>query len=264
MIPFYIDVARIAFRRQLIYRWANLAGLLTNTFFALVTSYVVLALYRARPSTSGYNVHDAVLYIWLIQALTMVVLPFGWRDLMRVIRSGEVISDLSKPCDFYWYWFWREVGRACYYLLFRCIPTYIIGALLFGLGLPGGWQYLPLFGITLLLAVMLGIVYRYLYNVVAFWIVEARAVGTLAEAIGLFFAGSYVPLPFFPAWLHQFATFLPFYGLMNLPTEILLGKINGIALLLAPAGQIAWLVVLTWCARRLTQRAVRHVISQGG
>jgi ABC-2 type transport system permease protein len=194
----------------------------------------------------------------------MVVLPFGWRDLMRVIRSGEVISDLSKPCDFYWYWFCRELGRDGYYLLFRCIPTYIIGTLLFGLVLPGGWQDLPLFGITFLFAAMLGIAYRYLYNVVAFWIVEARAVGTLAETVGLFFAGSFVPLPFFPAWLHQLTTFLPFYGLMNLPAEMLLGKITGPALWLAPAGQIAWLVILTWCARRLTQRAVRRVISQGG
>jgi hypothetical protein len=41
MIPFYIDVARTAFRRQLIYRWANLAGLFTNTFFAVIGSYVV-------------------------------------------------------------------------------------------------------------------------------------------------------------------------------------------------------------------------------
>ena len=49
MLRFYIEVARTAFRRQLIYRWANLAGLLTNTFFGAVFSYVIIALYSARP-----------------------------------------------------------------------------------------------------------------------------------------------------------------------------------------------------------------------
>ena len=58
----------------------------------------------------------------------MVVLPFSWWDLMQTIRTGEVVTDLSKPCDFYWYWFSREIGRDAYYLLFRAIPTYAIGA----------------------------------------------------------------------------------------------------------------------------------------
>lgn len=264
MLPFYIEVARTAFRRQLIYRWANLAGLLTNCFWAIITTYVLIALFQARARAGGYDLQDAIRYMWLMQALTMVVLPYGWRDLMRVIRSGEVISDLSKPCDFYWYWFWREVGRDCYYVLFRSVPTYLIGTLLFGLGIPGGWQVLPLFALSFVLGTMLGIAYRYLYNIVAFWLLEARAVGTLAEVIGLFFTGSYVPLPFFPAWLHLLATILPFYGLINLPVEILLGKLDGTTLVLTLVGQVGWLLVLTWCARLLTARAVRRVIAQGG
>jgi ABC-2 type transport system permease protein len=53
MMRFYIEVARTAFRRQLIYRWANLAGLLTNAFFGAVFSYVIIALYFARPVVSA-------------------------------------------------------------------------------------------------------------------------------------------------------------------------------------------------------------------
>src|SRR2546427_1655967 len=140
MLRFYIEVARTAFRRQLIYRWSNLAGLLTNIFFGAIFSYLIIALYHARPVTAGYNVHDILRYTWLVQAMVMVVLPFGWYDLMLVIRSGEVVSDLSKPCDFYWYWFSREAGRNLYYLLFRGLPTYLAGMLLFGFGAPGDWK----------------------------------------------------------------------------------------------------------------------------
>ncbi len=122
MLRFYFAVARTAYRRQLTYRWANLAGLLTNIFFGAIFSYVMIALFHARPVAAGYNVRDVLRYIWLVQAMVMIVLTFGWYDLMLTIRSGEVVSDLSKPCDFYWYWFSREMGRSAYYLLFRGCP----------------------------------------------------------------------------------------------------------------------------------------------
>lgn len=264
MLCFYIEVARTAFRRQLIYRWANLAGLLTNIFFGSIYSYVIIALFHARHSAAGYNVLDTLRYTWLVQAMIMIVLPFGWYDLMLTIRSGEVVSDLSKPCDFYSYWFSRELGRACYYLFFRGLPIYLAGALLFGLGVPGGLDHWLMYTVSLLLGAMLGIAYRYLYNVLAFWVIEARSLAVLAGTIALFFTGSYIPLPFFPAWLRAIADWLPFTGLMNVPTEIFLGKLTQSALLLGLGRQVLWSIVLTLFVRMLTAIAARRVIVQGG
>ena len=264
MLRFYVEVARTAFRRQLIYRWANLAGLLTNAFFGSVFSYVIIALYHARPVVAGYNVNDTLRYTWLVQAMIMVVLPFGWWELMQTIRSGEVVADMSKPCDFYWYWFSREVGRDIYYLLFRCIPTYIIGMLLFSIGLTTEWRSWLAYCLAFALGAMIGIAYRFLYNVIAFWIIEARAVATLAAVIALFFTGSYVPLPFFPAGLRTFASWLPFNGLMNLPAELLGGKLTGGSVAFEIGRQLFWLIAITVLVRSITAHAGRRIISQGG
>src|SRR5438445_4810651 len=155
MLRFYVEVARTAYRRQLIYRWANLAGLLTNIFFGAIFSYVIIALYQARPVAAGYDVQDALRYVWLAQAMVMVVLTFGWYDLMLTIRSGEVVSDLSKPCDFYWYWLSREVGRSVYFLLCRGLPTYLAGMVRFGLGVPGDWKTWLVYAVRLSLAAMI-------------------------------------------------------------------------------------------------------------
>ena len=38
MPRFYFEVARTAYRRQFVYRWANLAGMATNIFFGAVVS----------------------------------------------------------------------------------------------------------------------------------------------------------------------------------------------------------------------------------
>src|SRR5713226_7507761 len=164
MLHFYVEVARTAFRRQLIYNWANLAGLLTNIVFGIIFSYVMIALFQVKHLAGGYDLRDALRYVWLVQSLVMIVMTFGWYDLMLTIRSGEVVSDLSKPCDFYWYWFSREIGRSIYYLIFRGVPTYLAGMLLFGFSIPGAWQFWLVFMVSLALAAMLGIAYRLLYN----------------------------------------------------------------------------------------------------
>lgn len=264
MLWFYVEVARTAYRRQLIYRWANLAGLLTNCFFAAVGSFVAIALYHTRVQADGFHLHDTLRYIWVVQAMIMVVLPFGWGDLMRTIRSGEVVSDLSKPCDFFWYWCSRECGRDLYYLLFRATPTYLIGMLLFGIGAPFGSVTWPLFAASLGLGAALGIAYRFLYNVVSFWIVEGRAAVSLAENLALFCTGAFVPLAYFPNGLRAVVSWLPFNSLMNVPAEVFLGKLAGGALLFELGRQLAWLIVLIGAARLLSVTATRRVVSQGG
>ena len=264
MLQFYVEVARTAFRRQLIYKWANLAGLLTNIVFGIIFSYVMIALFQVKHLAGGYDLNDALRYVWLVQSLVMIVLTFGWYDLMLTIRSGEVVSDLSKPCDFYWYWFSREIGRSFYYLLYRGLPTYLAGMLLFQFGAPLDWRsWLP-FALSLPVGAMIGIAYRMLFNLASFWILEARAFGTLATVIALVFTGSYVPLPFFPTWLRAIADWLPFSGLMNVPAQIFLGKLSGVAMLIEFLRQLLWLIAMTLLARYVTARAMQRVVAQGG
>ncbi|MBA2395866.1 MAG: ABC-2 family transporter protein [Ktedonobacteraceae bacterium] len=187
-----------------------------------------------------------------------------WLELMQTIRSGEVVADMSKPCDFYWYWFSREIGRDIYYLLFRCIPTYIIGMLLFGIGITTEWRAWLAYCLAFALGAMIGIAYRFLYNVIASWTIEARGIATLAGIIALFFTGSYVPLPFFPQWLHLVASWRPFNGLMNLPAEQLGGKLTGGSVVFEIGRQVLWLIAITLFVRRITAQAGRRIISQGG
>jgi ABC-2 type transport system permease protein len=264
MPRFYLEVARTAFRRQLIYRWANLAGLAANAFFGVILSYVYLALYQTRASVAGFGALDTLRYLWMMQALTMVVLTFGWYDLLLTIRSGDVVADLSKPCDFFWYWFSREAGRSVYYVIFRGVPTYAIGAALFGLGLPGGPARWLAFGLSLLGGTALGITYRFLTNIAAFWLVEGRAAAGLLHTVALFCAGTYVPVAFFPLWLRALADWLPFSGMLNVTGEVFTGRLVAGALVLAIARQALWIVALVALARALTAAATRRVVLQGG
>jgi ABC-2 type transport system permease protein len=263
MLHFYFEVARTAYRSQLIYRWANLAGLCANVFFGIIFCSIMIALYHVRPVTAGYNLRDVLSYIWVAQALIMVVLPFNWQDLMLTIRTGEVVSDLSKPCDFFLYWCSRELGRAVYYFVFRALPTYVVGALIFGLEY-ANWSIWLLFLLTLMLGTLSGVVYRVFLNLCAFWMLEARAVIALGTTLAQFFTGNYLPVAFFPAWLVLLANWLPFNGMINQPAQVFLGKLSGSALLFGLVLQLGWLLVLVMIVRFITAVATWRVVVQGG
>ena len=74
----YWAVAVRGFRRYATYRAATLAGLFTNTVFALLRASVMVALFAARPSVGGYNLTDALTYTFLAQGLIMVVYLWNW------------------------------------------------------------------------------------------------------------------------------------------------------------------------------------------
>jgi ABC-2 type transport system permease protein len=232
----YIEVAKRAFQQQLAYRTANLAGLATNAFWGALRSFLFLGLFQGRDTAAGWNVRDAIDYVWITQALIMPVYFWNWWEIAVTIRTGDVVSDLTKPVDYYGFWLSRDAGRAVYHTLFRWLPTMLLGVLLFGVRLPadaGRWGW---FFLSVALAVWL--------------------------SFGL--SGFLVPLNYFPDWTRGIVTWLPFAGMLQAPIEVLLGKLHGVALAGTLAFQAGWGLALLAADRLLLALAVRKVIIQGG
>jgi ABC-2 type transport system permease protein len=179
----YIEVAKRSFQQQLAYRAANFAGLATNAFWGALRSFLFLGLFQGGEVAAGWDVHDAIDYVWFTQAMIMPVYFWNWWEIANTIRTGGVVSDLAKPFDYYAFWLSRDVGRAIYHTLFRWLPTMLLGVLLFGVRLPGesgrwGWFFL-----SLTLAVWLSFGLRFLYNIAAFWLLDQRGVRALVSAV---------------------------------------------------------------------------------
>jgi ABC-type uncharacterized transport system permease subunit len=79
-----------------------------------------------------------------------------------------------------------------------------------------------------------------------------------------FFAGTYIPLVFFPTWLEPIARATPFASMIQLPVEVFLGKHTGLDGLGVFAIQLAWLAVLVVIGHVLLLRATRRLVIQGG
>jgi len=262
-VRLYLEAARRSFQRHLAYRSATLSGLFTNSVFGVLLASVFIALYRSRGggSVAGFNQAEALTYIWIGQAMIMVIYMWSWWEVAVAIQSGDVVGDLLKPLDYFAFWLSRDLGRAGCHVLTRFVPTLLIGALLYDLALPGTPLTWLAFGASLILAVVVSFAFRFLLNLTAFWLTDIRGVGGLALVATTFLSGFLVPIPFFPSWLRALADFLPFRAIIMLPIEILLGHGSALAALGLQAG---WALVLCLACEGAMALAVRKVVVQGG
>jgi ABC-2 type transport system permease protein len=263
----YLAVARRAFARHTTYRAANLAGLVTNAFFGALRSYLFIALYAGAAGSAavaGWTVEDAVTFVWIGQALIMPVYLWGWFDIAQTIRSGDVVSDLSKPFDYYTFWLAQDAGRALFHAIFRSIPTLALGLLLFSVRLPADPARWLAFLLSVALAVWISFGLRFLVNVAAFWLLDYRGPGFVLMFANSFFSGLLVPLVYWPDAARAVASWLPFAGIIQAPAEVLLGKATGAELAALLLFQLAWGVSLCLAGRLLLTAAVRKVVIQGG
>lgn len=262
----YLALLRVAFQRQLAYRTANLAGLATNIFFGALRAYVIIALFNARrlENVAGYSLPMAITYTGLTQALLSFLSLIVWWDLIRSIRSGEVAADLSRPCDFFWYWCAQDAGRAFGQLLLRGLPIMILYALVYRITLPPTlWHWLAL-GVSMWLALLVSFGWRFLVSLPAFWIQDAVGVGRLGLPLMTFLSGFLMPIAFFPAWAVTLIRLTPFPSMVTAPVEIYLGLVNGPALLGTLAVQALWVVILYGVSQLGLNAGVRKLVIQGG
>lgn len=264
MVSIYRHIAVKSFQKHLAYRAANVAGIATNAFFGAVYVLIYTALFANAAQVGGLTLADTITYTILAQSLLMAMSAFGNRELSEAIVKGTIAVDLARPLDFYLYWASLDLGRAVYYLIFRGLPTFVIGALLFGVKWPPSFGVFLLFLLTVALGMVVSFAFRFITNCLAFWTTDARGLLYLTNTFIMFFSGFIVPLNFFPPQLQAVANALPFRALAQLPINVYLGKVTLAAWLPTIANELIWLVALVIVGRLILSRMVRRVTLAGG
>lgn len=260
----YWAVAVRAFRRATAYRSAYLAGIITNAFFGALVCFVYLALYADGGVVAGLGVNDAISYAWTTQSL--ISIGGAWivsTGIAQSIRSGDVITDLTRPWSFYLYWLSRSLGERLFNLIFRGALTYLVGVLYFGARLPS-LADLAFFVPAILLAMLVSFAFSFLVNLSAFWLLDSTGVILLANVVLTFLSGFILPVAFFPPWLQAIVHALPFESITGLPAQIFLGQLAPAQIGRALATQAQWAAALTALGLAAQAAAMRKVVVQGG
>lgn len=260
----FFELVQRSFQRQMAYRAATLAGLVTNFFFGLLRVALMVALYGARPQMAGFSLAAAITFTGLSQALIGVQSLFGWYELMNSIYTGAVASDLLKPVGYFRFWLAQDLGRAVAQLLLRGLPMMAAYALLFGLTTPRSILQWLAFGASLALSWVMSFSYRYLINLAGFWTPNATGMVRLGFILLYFFSGFLMPLRFFPEWFNHLCAWLPYPYMVNTVLEMFLGVLSGPEIGLALLRQAIWAVILVLACDVALRAGVRRLVIQGG
>jgi ABC-2 type transport system permease protein len=255
------------FRRYATYRQATIAGAFTNTVFGFLRCYVLLAVAAGavggRPA--GYDAAQLTTFVWVGQGLLSVVALWGWTELADRIRSGDVTADLLRPVHPVLSYLAPDLGRALHALLFRFVPPVVVGLVFFDPYLPGRLLTVPLFAVSVLLAVVGSMGMRFLVNATAYWLHDARGpliLWTLAAGV---LAGLYFPLRFLPDWLAvTLWVATPFPGFLQTPLDVLVERDPTPIQVALVVLQACWAAVLLALCALVQRRAERRLVAQGG
>ncbi len=261
----YLAFARKSFQKQMQYRVANLAGLITNFFFLLVYVFVYTAFYAVYTGPQPLNLDEVITYFVLCQSFFMLMPFWGARsEITNAIKDGSVALQLTKPVDFQTYWFTDEFGKACYYLLMRGLPTFLISILFFTVAIPQQPTVLIAFAVSMMLSILMSAAITITIFSSAFWTLDTTGISGISYSIIFLFSGMLVPIALWPEWLAHVARWLPFEGLIDVPFSIYLGKITGINIWIAISKQMAWNLFFIGLGRFLLSRGFSRLVIQGG
>lgn len=260
----YFEFAKKSFQKRMQYRLANLAGLITNFFFAVVLIFVFTAFYEAQTEPQPLNLNEVTTYICLGQAFLMMMPLWGRSEIANTIKDGSIALQLTKPIDFQSYWFSDECGKSIYYAIMRALPTFVLGKLLLGMSIPFNLTIIVPFIVSMAIAIIMGAAITITVSGTVFWTLDATGISAFSSTIVIFFSGFLVPISLWPRWLAQIASWLPFEGLVNLPFSIYLGKIVGTGILIAIGKQLFWTLVFIGLGRMILHRGFSRLVVQGG
>lgn len=246
------------------YRGAALGGLITQIFFGLVFVMAYEALFASSSTPQPMTLSQVVTYLWLNQAL-FAMLP--WQpdmEIRQMMRTGNVAYELVRPYSLYWQWFARALAMRSAPTLLRAGPMAVLAALFFGLGAPAGAESAAWFVLAVLMALVLSSAITVLLNASLFWTISGEGVTLLFPAVVVSLSGQSIPLPFYPDWLQPVLHWLPFRGLLDVPSRIYSGAIAPAQAPFEIGSQLAWCVALVFIGGLIVRKGARRLVVQGG
>lgn len=264
---FYLSYFKLRFISGLQYRFAAIAGIMTQFFFGIVIIMVYLAFYDSN-ATVPMTIAETVTYLWLNQCFySLLSLEYKDHEIVNMIKKGEIAYELTRPKNVYFMWFFKVIGQRLSMVTLKSIPFIIV--LLF---LPYPYKLLPpsslpaflLFMVSLFVGIFLMASVVALFNILVLKTMDDKGLTTMFAALADLFSGGFVPTPFFPEFLQKIANFLPFKYVGDVPFRIYSGNITLSDGLFSILIQLLWCVILITIGYLSTKRLLKRVVVQGG
>ena len=264
----YLSYFKLKFITGLQYRAAALAGIATQFFFGFVYISVYVAFYETGSGKVPMPLNELVSFLWLNQAFfALVYMWYKDKDILAMIKNGNVVYELCRPQDLYWMWYCKILGEKLSNVALRFLPVLLIACILpypYHLDLSITITRLLLFLASITLSTLLIVALVLLYHVICLFTLDEKGIVNIFMIISDVLSGLVLPIPFFPKWLQNISNFLPFRYVSDFPFRLYVGNIPLQEGIIGIIIQIIWIIILILIGRLITKKALKKAVIQGG
>lgn len=234
-----------------------------TTIGMFVVYYIWKVIYSTGQSTliEGFTFHEMIAYV-VVSFLTIQIINNGtvW-IIANDIREGTIIMNLIKPIHYHLRIFFEIIGMVLFITFIILLPITIVLNLVLSLN---HYVYIPFFIFSLLMGVVIGFLFDFIFGMMAFYIHNIWGIGFGKAALVRLLSGGLIPLVFFPKVVQQVFEFLPFKSMVFTPVMILLGKYSPREMVIVFLQQLFWIVILMIVNYIVWKKAVHRLTIQGG
>ncbi|MFI6394268.1 ABC transporter permease [Nonomuraea sp. NPDC050547] len=258
MIRQLSGVARVGLRLAFTYRSDAFMTSIVLVAQVLLLRMIWTGLYGARQQAGGLTLQELLVYLTLANLQAFAMNMTIGQIIHRRIRQGVVFFDLARPTAYLVHMAVLQVGNT-FGMLLLLVPVVPLMLLIGSISQPVN---LPAYLGTLVLGYVIGVMMALLICLVGFWTLETNGLFLLYRLMSQFFAGTMVPLSFFPGALGDLADLLPFKFMGYVPAAIYVGSVTEVSQALVV--EAVWIVLLAGVLWLVWTRAHRRVVINGG
>ena len=264
----YLSYFKLKFITGLQYRIAALAGIYTQFLFGFVYISIYIAFYESGGTNLPMKLEQLVSYIWLEQSFfALIYMIYKDKDIINIIKNGNVAYELIRPQDLYFMWFTKIYGDKLAKVTLRFLPVLLVALILpkpYNFNLSTSIHVIPIFLISLILSSILVTLIILLYHVICLFTLDEKGIVNIFMVVSDILSGLVIPIPFFPKYLQKISNFLPFRYVGDFPFRLYVRNISineGITGIIV---QIVWIIILLVIGRLITKKALKKAVIQGG
>lgn len=255
-------------KRSFLERYAYRFDFYTSIFGSFISLFVQLnvwsVLMKNNAASSQVSLDEMLTYVIITSVIIVLTTSSVGEKIAQKVDNGSIISDFIRPINLKNYLWAEDIGRNLFKFLLISVPNILIILLFMRIEIVLEFSNIVLFLISLIFAVILAFYIQFVLGLLAFWLQTPWYISWILNACRDLFSGAVVPLWFYPVWLYQISSWLPFRLIIFEPINICLGNISireGYNVLLI---QCIWILSLYLLSKLIWSKAQSKIIVHGG
>ena len=261
-----LQIFNFGVQNSLIYRWNFLLRVFVSFVPLLGSVYLWNAVFAGQHAFAGYDFKTMVAYfITLIMLDTVTVPNEDDFQIAEDIREGRINALLLKPLEYRLYRFHLYASARIVHGAFAIVPLGIAMIWLHPYydGLP--WlENLPWALLATVGAALIQFYFCFALAMIAFWILDIGSITFIIYSVEFLLGGHIFPVDALPPWLQGLCHSLPFMYETFFPAAILIGHVQGVAMVQGFLWQWAWVGFFYVLSGVLWKRGLHQYTAVGG